>query len=102
MVAPWGSLEMPPQSRHLRPVSRRALQRAAKKKAGHARLDVFSRGTVWGMHLAGMRRADMLEHLRKKDGQRVPIDAVDKIIARKKANPEWTGQAIRVARSFPC
>ena len=43
--------------------------------------------------MAGMRRQDMPKHLAKADGQPVPVHCIDKVIAARKADPEWTGQA---------
>lgn len=56
-----------------------------------ARLDTFARGMIWGMHLAGMAREGMAEHLEKKDGAAVPLNTIDRVIAKKKADPEWRG-----------
>lgn len=66
--------------------------RCKRKSATHARLDVFTRGMIWGMHLAGMSRDDMQKFVVKKDGSNVPLKTIDKVVASKKANPKWTGQ----------
>ena len=60
--------------------------------ATHARLDTFARGMIWGMHLAGAPREDILQEVSKKDGTLATLSAVDKVIATMKANPEWRGQ----------
>ena len=55
-------------------------------------LDAFARGVIWGMHLAGMSRADMVEHVQKPDGGAVPVNTIDRVIAKKRASPEWRGE----------
>ena len=46
----------------------------AKAQRNRARLDAFTRGVIWGMHVAGMGREDMLAHVRKKDGSKVVLN----------------------------
>ena len=48
-------------------------------------LDAFARGVIWGMRLAGMSRAEM-------DGRAAPVNAIDRVIAKKRASPEWRGE----------
>lgn len=62
-----------------------------RKLASRARLDVFTRGAIWGMHVAGMPREDMLQHVRKVDGSPVTLKLIDKVIASRKEDPEWDG-----------
>jgi hypothetical protein len=52
-----------------------------------ARLDVFARGFVWGLHVAGVAREEICKKVMKKDGTPVGLKAVDKIIAHKKQDP---------------
>ena len=66
--------------------------RTKRKSATHARLDMFTRGMIWGMHLAGMSQENMQKFVAKKDGTNVPIKTIEKVVASRKANPEWTGQ----------
>ena len=39
------------------------------------------------MHVAGMKRDQMLEHVRKKDGIKLNLHNLDLVISRKKATP---------------
>ena len=63
-----------------------------KRPASRARLDVWTRGVIWGMHLAGMSRQDMLTHVTKKDGSPLELNTLDKVIAKKTSEPQWTGE----------
>ena len=63
-----------------------------RAKASSARLDPFTRGVIWGMHLAGACREDIKKHAVKKDGSTPQMNAIDKVISRKTAYPEWMGQ----------
>jgi hypothetical protein len=35
-----------------------------------ARLSIFNKGVVWGMHVAGLKRSDMAAHVQKTDGSK--------------------------------
>ena len=61
--------------------------RTKRKSATHARLDMFTRGMIWGMHLAGMSQENMQKFVAKKDGTNVPIKTIEKVVASRKANP---------------
>jgi hypothetical protein len=54
-------------------------------------LDAFARGVVWGMNLAGAKREDIAEKVTKKDGTPPKLHAIDVVIAKMKAEPEWRG-----------
>lgn len=60
-----------------------------------ARLDTWTRGVIWGMHVAKFTRAQMQEHLTKKDGTCPTFGTIDKVVAHKVADPEWKGQDSR-------
>ena len=60
-----------------------------------ARLDAFTRGVVWGMHLGKLPRNEMQKHLTKKDGTRPTLGCIDKVIGRKTADPDWRGEESR-------
>eukprot|EP00973_Karenia_brevis_P040273 5562885-Karenia_brevis.AAC.1 len=64
-----------------------------KKSIGktRARLDVFSRGVVWGMHLAGAARAVIQKTVTKKDNTPPTLKSIDQIISHMKENPDWKG-----------
>ena len=66
-------------------------KKVKKSKPTYARLGVFTRGVLWGMHLAGMKRQDMLGHVRKNDGTPLTLNAVDGVIKRKSEAPSWMG-----------
>ena len=76
-------------------VSPKAKATATKKKAGKAtfaRLDTWTRGVIWGMHLADLGREKMLEHVSKTDGSPLLLHTLDDVIAKKKKQPEWRGE----------
>ena len=66
-----------------------------------ARLDAFSRGVIWGLHLAKSTREDMCKYALKEDGTSPSQRAVDEVIAHKTAHPEWRGTDSR-AGGRPC
>ena len=66
--------------------------RRKSKAVSCARLGVFERGMIWGMHLAGTRREDIRKHVAKTDGTDVSVKIIDKVVAKRKADPKWTGQ----------
>ena len=57
-----------------------------------ARLDVFARGMIWGMHVAKAPREDICKEVVKKDGRPPSIQAVDQVIAHMKVFPDWRGE----------
>ena len=60
-----------------------------------ARLDAFARGVIWGMHLAGAERQEICHEVTKTDGAHPSMNAVDKVVAKLKKNPEWRGDDSR-------
>ena len=54
-----------------------------------ARLDVFARGMIWGMHVAKASREDICNEVVKKEMRPPSIQAVDQVIAHMKAFPDW-------------
>ena len=52
-----------------------------------ARLDVFARGMIWGMHVAKASREDICNEVVKKDVRPPSIQAVDQVIAHMKVWP---------------
>ena len=75
---------------NLKRVRKRAMK-AKRAPTSQRHLDAFARGVIWGMHVAGLPRADMPTHIQKPDGSAVPVHVIDKVIAKKKASPEWRG-----------
>ena len=59
--------------------------------ATRARLDEFSRGVIWGMHVGGASRSEICLEVQKKDGTHPSVEAVDKVIAKLKSQPDWRG-----------
>ena len=57
-----------------------------------ARLDVFARGMIWGMHVAKAPREDICKEVVKKDRRPPSMQAVDQVIAHMKAFPDWRGE----------
>jgi len=52
-----------------------------------ARLSIFNKGVVWGMHVAGLKRSDMAAHVQKTDGSKPALHAIDDVVAKKTADP---------------
>eukprot|EP00974_Lingulodinium_polyedra_P100733 9758036-Lingulodinium_polyedra.AAC.1 len=59
-------------------------KRQVQAPASYARLDVWARGVIWGMSLAGAPLGRICESVTKTDGTAPSIRAVTGIIARKK------------------
>ena len=57
-----------------------------------ARLDIFTRGVVWGLHLAKVPREEIRGMVTKKDGTHPQLNAIDKVIAHKTQDPHWMGE----------
>ena len=51
-----------------------------------ARLDAFARGAVCALRAEGMRREDIVKKVRKKDGKRPSLQAVDTVLAKHHAD----------------
>ena len=60
-----------------------------------ARLDAFARGAICALRAAGAKREDIAMSVRKKDGQRPHIRAVDAVLAKHKEDPDWRGEDSR-------
>ena len=73
-------------------VRKRHLKKKAKTKTTSARLDAFSRGMIWGMHVVDTPRSTIREKVLKKDGTHPQLNAIDKVIAHKTADPTWYGE----------
>ena len=69
------------------------LKTKKKSKQSYARLDPFTRGVIWGMHIGEVPRQEMLKHVRKTDGSKLQIANLDQVIAHRKANPNWNGES---------
>ena len=64
----------------------------ADASGSFARLDVFARGMIWGMHVATSPREDICKEIVKKDKSPPSIFAVDQVIAHMKVFPDWRGE----------
>ena len=64
----------------------------AATEPSYARLDVFARGAIWGMSVAGAQQDHIIDVVRKKDGTSPSLRAVTDILARKRDHPEWRGE----------
>ena len=60
-----------------------------------ARLDAFARGAICALRAAGAKREDIARTVRKKDGKRPHLRAVDAVLARHRADPDWRGEDSR-------
>ena len=69
-----------------------------KRPASWARLSTFNKGVVWGMHVAGMKRSDMVEHLAKTDGSKPSLHAIDDVVAKRTEDPKWEGEVVHTGR----
>ena len=63
-----------------------------------ARLDAWARGAIWGMSLAGAPVEHICHSVTKTDGKAPSMRAVEAVIARKKADPEWRGRETHSGR----
>ena len=50
-----------------------------KAQCIHTHLDPFTRGVIWGMHLGGMKREDMLPHVTKDDDSELCLNNLDRV-----------------------
>ena len=66
-----------------------------------ARLDPFTRGTIVGSRAAGVTRDDIVQRVRKKDGKRPTLRAVDGVLARHREEPAWRGEDSRAGGRPP-
>ena len=57
-----------------------------------AHIDAFNRGKIIGHAEAGTPPAEIVKHVRKKDGSRPKVRAVQKTILKAKTDPKWKGQ----------
>ena len=64
-----------------------------KRKHGTgARLDAWARAQICTMHLLGKTPSEIVATVRKKDGSKPTVGSVNKVVARKRANPSWRGE----------
>ena len=66
-----------------------------------ARLDPFTRGTIVGLRAVGVTRDDIVQRVRKKDGKRPTLRAVDGVLARHREEPAWRGEDSRAGGRPP-
>ena len=66
-----------------------------------ARMDPFTRGTICGLRAAGVARPEIVRRVRKKDGKRPSIRAVDAVLARHRVEPAWRGEDPRAGGRPP-
>ena len=58
-----------------------------------ARMNVWSKGMVWGMHLVGTSRNEIRKLVAKTDGSTPSMKAIDDVLAKKRADKTWEGEA---------
>ena len=75
-----------------------APKRKRDQGATYSRMDVWARGMIWGMSLMGASRDQICEAVLKRDGTAPTVRAVDDVIARKRAEPEWRGEEVHSGR----
>ena len=75
-----------------------APKRSRDDVATYSRMDVWTRGVIWGMSLMGASREQICESVLKRDGAAPTVRAVDDVIAKKKAEPEWRGEEVHSGR----
>ena len=67
------------------------MKRKRQAEPSFARLDVWARGEIWGLHSAGIKREEICTRVVKVDGTPPSLNAVDMVIAHKADNPQWRG-----------
>ena len=75
-----------------------APKRSRDDVATYSRMDVWTRGVIWGMSLMGASREQFCESVLKRDGTAPTVRVVDDVIAKKKAEPEWRGEEVHSGR----
>ena len=70
-------------------------------KASFARLSPLAKGRIVGMREAGMKRAAIRKKVKKKDGKRPCLRAVDAVLKKFEEDPEWDGCEKRTAGGRP-
>ena len=63
--------------------------------ASMARLDAFAHGAICALRARGVKREDIARAVRKKDGKHPHLRAVDAVLAKHRADPEWRGDDSR-------
>ena len=66
-----------------------------------ARMDSFTRGAICGMQAAGATRPEIARRVRKKDGKRPTVRAVDAVLAKHRAEPSRHGEDSRAGGRPP-
>ena len=79
---PWRNC-IPKQT--LTKTQRQNLRKRVKPLHSFARFDVFGRGMVWGMHLAGVPREDIVKLATKKDGSLILTGSTKSSPRKKKS-----------------
>ena len=75
-----------------------APKRKRDQGATYSRMDVWARGMIWGLSLMCASRDQICEAVLKRDGTAPTVRAVDDVIAKKKAEPEWRGEEVHSGR----
>ena len=57
-----------------------------------ARMDAFTRGRILGLREAREEREDFVNRVKKKDGTRPSLRAVDNVLAKFQHEPTWRGE----------
>ena len=70
---------------------RKTISKRPSARVSFERLTPAARNRIIGMSLAGAPRADMRDKVRKTDGRPPSLRAVDGILARFAADPQWDG-----------
>ena len=63
--------------------------------ASMARLDAFALGVICALRAAGAKREDIAKKVRKKDGKRPSLRAVDVVRTKHKEDRSWRGEDSR-------
>lgn len=64
-------------------------------------MDSSTRAAICGMQAAGVTRPEIARRVRKKDGKRPTVRAVDAVLARHRAEPTWHGEGSRAGGRLP-
>ena len=59
----------------------------------YSRFDAFARGMIWMGYLCGIPQEQIRMKVPKTDGSFPQLNAIEKVIRKKKESPEWRGES---------
>ena len=70
-------------------------------KSSFARLSPLARGRIIGLREVGTKRPDIIKRVKKKDGGRPCLQAVDAVLKKFREDPDWDGLDSHAAGGRP-